>query len=106
MARLRIGSKAIGFVLMLLLAASLLAQQGAKNGEWKVWGGDPGSTRYSPLDQINRDNVKNLKIAWIWRGDNFGSGPEYKNETTPLMVNGVLYFTAGSRRSVKGTLAP
>ena len=45
-------------------------------------------------------NVRNLKIAWIWRGDNFGSQPEYKNETTPLMVDGVLYFTAGDRRSV------
>ena len=63
-------------------------------------GGDDGSTRYSPLDQINAQNVKNLKIAWTWRGDNFGSGPEIKNETTPLMVDGVLYFTAGDRRAV------
>ena len=60
----------------------------------------PEYIRYSPLDQINANNVKNLKIAWIWRGDNFGSQPEYKNETTPLMVDGVLYFTAGDRRSV------
>jgi quinoprotein glucose dehydrogenase len=65
-----------------------------------VWGGDAGSTRYAPLDQINRENVKNLKVVWSWRSDNFGTGPEYKNETTPLMVNGVLYFTAGNRRTV------
>ena len=59
-----------------------------------------GNTRYSPLDQINANNVKNLKVAWAWKGDNFGSGPEIKNENTPLMVNGVLYFTAGDRRAV------
>jgi hypothetical protein len=79
----------------LMLAMSSVAQQGAKNGEWRVYGGDAESTRYSPLDQVNRDNVKNLKIAWIWRSDNFGDGPEYKCETTPLMVNGVLYFSCG-----------
>ena len=45
-------------------------------------------------------NVKNLRIAWTWRGDNFGSALEIKNETTPIMVDGVLYFTAGDRRSV------
>ena len=71
-----------------------------RRGEWRRTGGDAGNIRYSPLDQINATNVKNLKIAWIWRGDNFGSQPEYKNETTPLMVDGVLYFTAGDRRSV------
>src|SRR5215470_20372640 len=90
----------------LLLVASvvgaipLVAQFGAKNGEWRVYGGEEGSTRYSPLDQINRDNVKDLKIAWTWKSDNFGPQPEFKSETTPLMVNGVLYFTAGSRRAI------
>jgi quinoprotein glucose dehydrogenase len=83
-----------------LLAQHLLAQQGTKKGEWPLVGGDAGSTRYSPLDQITRDNVKNLQVAWTWRADNFGPAPEYKNETTPLMINGVLYFTTGSRRAV------
>ena len=87
-------------LLILLSAVTVVAQQGTKNGEWRVWGGDAGSTRYAPLDQINRENVKNLKVAWIWRSDNFGTAPEYKNETTPLMVNGVVYFTAGNRRAV------
>src|SRR5689334_4727632 len=77
----------------------LIAQYGAKNGEWRYYAGDAGSTRYSPLDQINRDNVKDLRIAWTWRSDNFG-GREFKSETTPLMINGVLYLTAGDRRSV------
>ena len=84
----------------LVLAIPAIAQQGTKNGEWPVVGGDMGSTRYAPLDQINRDNVKDLRIAWMWRAGNFGPAIEFKNESTPLMVNGVLYFTSGSRRVV------
>jgi quinoprotein glucose dehydrogenase len=84
----------------LLLPVDLVGQQGAVAGEWRRVGGDGGSTRYSPLDQITAQNVGNLRIAWTWRGDNFGSVPEIKNETTPLMVGGVLYFTAGDRRAV------
>ena len=94
----------------LLLAAAVAAQQRAGlperlggvplAGEWSRIGGDAGSTRYSPLDQITAQNVKNLRIAWTWRGDNYGGTTEFKNETTPLMVGGVLYFTAGDRRAV------
>jgi quinoprotein glucose dehydrogenase len=84
----------------LLLAVGVAGQQRAASGEWRRVGGDAASTRYAPLDQITAQNVKTLQIAWTWRGDNFGSGPEHKNETTPLMVDGVLYFTAGDRRAV------
>src|SRR5262249_3357937 len=73
------------------------AQNGAKNGEWRAYGGETGSTRYSLLDQINRDNVKNLQLAWGWKFDNYGAP---NSETTPIMVNGVLYFTIGPRRTV------
>src|SRR5688500_15493795 len=69
--------------------------------EWRAYGSTELSTRYSSLDQINRDNVKNLEVAWRWRFDNFGTPSEVAaTQTTPLMVNGVLYFTAGGRRSV------
>ena len=86
--------------LLFSVAITIVAQQGAPaNGEWRRIGGDGGSTRYSPLDQINAQNVKNLKVVWTWKGDNFGSGLEIKNENTPLMVDGVLYFTAGDRRA-------
>jgi quinoprotein glucose dehydrogenase len=74
-----------------------LAQQGTKAGEWRAYSGDTGSTRYAPHDQITRDNVKNLQVAWAWRFDNFGGGT---SETTPIMANGTLYFTVGQRRSV------
>jgi quinoprotein glucose dehydrogenase len=74
-----------------------IAQQGARTGEWRSYSAEGGSTRYSPLDQINRDNFKNLQVAWSWKFDNFGGGT---SETTPIMVDGVLYFTVGPRRSV------
>jgi len=75
-------------------------QSGAKNGEWHHYGGDLGATRYSPLDQINKENVRNLRIAWRWKTENFGPRPDYNWETTPLMIGGVLYTTAGGRRDV------
>jgi quinoprotein glucose dehydrogenase len=76
------------------------AQNGARDGQWRVYSADEASTGYSPLDQVNKDTVKNLQVAWTWKMDNFGSGPEVATtETTPLMVNGVLYFTAGAHRN-------
>jgi quinoprotein glucose dehydrogenase len=75
-------------------------QSGAKNGEWRSYAGDTGSTRYSPLDQINATNFNKLEIAWRFKTNNLGPRPEFQYEGTPLMANGVLYATAGSRRAV------
>jgi quinoprotein glucose dehydrogenase len=83
-----------------LAVAPLFAQHGTKNGEWRAYAGEPGSTKYSPLDQINKDNAKTLRIAWRFKTDNFGPRPDYNMEVTPLMVNGVLYTQAGTRRDV------
>ena len=85
------------FLAAALVVSALHAQHGAPSGEWRSYAGDNGSTRYAPLDQITRDNVKDLQVAWSWKFDNFGGGT---SETTPLMVNGVLYFTVGPRRNV------
>jgi quinoprotein glucose dehydrogenase len=74
------------------------AQRGARDGQWHLYGGDSGSTRYSPLDEINEKNVKDLQIVWRWKAQNFGRKPDFNWEVTPLMVNGVLYLTAGTRR--------
>ncbi|HEX6997660.1 MAG TPA: pyrroloquinoline quinone-dependent dehydrogenase [Gammaproteobacteria bacterium] len=68
--------------------------------EWRHYGGNLASQRYSPLDQIDRDNVASLEIAWRWQSGNFGPRPEQRNEATPLMLNGVLYTTAGITRNV------
>ena len=73
---------------------------GTKNGEWPTYGGDLRSSKYSPLDQINADNFSKLEVAWRFKTDSLGTRPEYKLEGTPLMVHGVLYATAGTRRSV------
>src|SRR5690348_9118771 len=92
-----------GWAVILTAAACLLplaAQQGAKNGEWLSYGGDLGSTRYSPLDQINAGNFNRLEVAWRFKTDNLGPRPENNLEGTPLMAKGVLYSTAGTRRAV------
>ena len=89
------------FLSCLILAVSpLLAQTGAKNGEWPTYGGDLGNTRYSALDQINAANFDKLEVAWRFKTDNLGPRPEANLEGTPLMVKGILYSTAGTRRSV------
>src|SRR5678816_4417323 len=70
-------------------------------GEWRSYGNNERSTRYSPLDLITRENVQNLQVAWTWKFDNFGSPAEtVTTQATPIMVDGVLYFTAGQRRTV------
>ena len=88
------------FVLLATGSQVVQGQQGATNGQWRATGGDAGQTRYSPLDQITRDNVKNLKVAWTFRMDNFSSPAEIRSQTSPVMANGRLYFTAGVQRAV------
>jgi quinoprotein glucose dehydrogenase len=81
-----------------LAATTRSAQLGRT--EWLHNRGDLASTSYSPLDQINGDNFRTLRIAWRWKSDNFGPTPEFYFRATPLMADGVLYTTAGLRRSV------
>src|SRR3982075_3298922 len=87
-------------VALAVMPASLPAQTRTKDAEWPSYAADLAGTRYRPLDQINASNFNDLEIAWRIKTDNFGDRPEYKLEGTPLMVNGVLYATAGSRRAV------
>src|ERR1700730_12438707 len=84
----------------LLWTVAAQAQTGAKNGEWRTYGGDLGNTRYSPLDQINASNFDKLQIAWSFSTTNLGPRPEYSLEDKPLMVGGVVYSVSGSRRDV------
>ena len=103
--------KTVVFIVSLGVIAGALsharAQTGAQRGEWKTYGGDLGHSKYSPLDQINKANVKSLRIAWRWlsvdeevkKQAKASNSPAlrylniatYLNETTPLMVHGVLY---------------
>src|SRR5438067_4206615 len=82
------------------LPVMALAQYHPKDTEWPSYAADTAGTRYRPLNQINGSNFNDLEIAWRIKTDNFGDRPEYKLEGTPLMVNGALYATAGSRRAV------
>lgn len=68
--------------------------------EWKNYRGSHLSQGYSPANIIDRNNVSDLVIAWRWTSQNIGPLPEMKNISTPLMIDGVLYFTAGITRNV------
>jgi quinoprotein glucose dehydrogenase len=89
-----------------LIAASWpLHGQGAppfttSRGDWPSYTGDTRGSRYSPLDQIGANNFSSLEIAWRFKTDSLGPRPEYKLESTPLVVGGVLYTTGGTNRAV------
>ena len=78
-----------------LAPPALAAQQGATGGNWLYYGGDAGSTKYSPLDQIDADNVADLEIAWRWESRNFGDRPEFNYRATPLAVDGIAVRDGG-----------
>src|SRR6476620_10981031 len=76
------------------------SQPSTKNGEWPYYTADIKGTKYSPLDQITAANFNSMQVAWRFKTDHFGPLPEYKLEGTSIMIKGVLYATAGVRRSV------
>jgi len=72
-------------------------RQSSRQAEWLYYGGDPGGTKYSPLDDINVGNVQRLEVAWQWNHwetplTEYDTRPGYF-EATPLMIDGVLYVT-------------
>jgi quinoprotein glucose dehydrogenase len=78
--------------------ATLSGQNRQPPGEWRTYGGDLASTRYAPLDQIDRTNFSKLEVAWRFKTDALGPRPEFNLQSTPLMIGGVLYSTGGTRR--------
>jgi quinoprotein glucose dehydrogenase len=101
---------ALGVVSMLAVSAGLVvwtaptipaqSTSAAPAGEWRAYHGDYRNQHYSALSQIDASNFNTLDVAWRFKTDNLGNRPEYKLEGTPLMVGGVLYTTAGTRRAV------
>lgn len=87
-------------LLTTLATPPTFAQTGAANGEWPAYGGDGGGMRYSSLDQINAGNIKDLEVAWVWKADSLLPNAIATSETTPLMVDGVLYFSMDQRRII------
>jgi len=64
-------------------------------GDWPSYGNNVGGSRYSPLDQINRDNVSELEVAWTYRTN---AGGSFK--ATPLQVGELLYVCTGGNRVI------
>jgi quinoprotein glucose dehydrogenase len=75
-------------------------QPSTARGEWPMYTADTRGSKYSPLDQINAANFNKLEIAWRFKTDSLGPRPEQKLQGAPLMVNGRLYTTGGTRKSV------
>jgi quinoprotein glucose dehydrogenase len=87
---------------LVTLSAQSSNPAGATKNDWAYYGHDAGGTRYSPLAQINRENVAKLKVAWIFHNGDIsdGSGGRKRSglEATPLLVDGKLYFTTPFNR--------
>src|SRR5213083_1473265 len=98
----RVGTKSLLLWLTgcLCMAVSALDREHGRDTEWPTYAADLAGTRYRPLDQINASNFNQLEVAWRFKTDSLGNRPEYKLEGTPLAIRGVLYTTAGTRRSV------
>jgi quinoprotein glucose dehydrogenase len=104
-------SRLVPLLVLLAAAVAWLAPRAAgqagtsafpstRNGDWTHYTADARGSKYSPLDQINAANFGRLEVAWRFKTDNLGTRPEYKLEGTPLAIKGVIYTTAGTRRSV------
>ncbi len=61
--------------------------------EWRSYGGDPGGMRYSPLDQINRSNIRDLRVAWTYHTGDKRDRPRTTIECTPVVADGLMYIT-------------
>jgi quinoprotein glucose dehydrogenase len=70
------------------------------NTDWRSYGGNLAHQRYAALRQIDGTNFNDLEVAWRFKTASLGPRPEYNLQSTPLVVGGVLYTTAGTRRSV------
>jgi quinoprotein glucose dehydrogenase len=99
-----VGGLALVAMIMTLHRPAVRGQQagtvGTARGEWPAYAGDRRMHHYAPLDQISAANFNRLEIAWRFKTDALGPRPEYKLEGTPLMIDGVIYATGGTRRSV------
>jgi quinoprotein glucose dehydrogenase len=91
---------ALGFLAAAPLGAQANKPPADPPGEWHNYNRDLGSSRYSPLSQIDRTNVNKLALAFVWRPDSGVAPREQKNESTPLMVHGTLYFSTALNRDV------
>ncbi len=88
----------MGVIGLALPASPVFGQQGAQNGEWRSYGGDAGSTKYSSLDVINETNVQDLEVVWRWQTVDYerqAEDPDVRFNSlllaTPLKVGDALF---------------
>lgn len=106
--RMLLGMIATGVALACVNAPLALAQTsygaGESGSDWPYYGHDAGGMRYSPLKQINRENVATLKVAWTFHVGDISDGSDGKKrsglETTPILVDGTLYLTTAFNRVI------
>src|SRR3989440_942859 len=76
----------------------------SEGSDWPAYGRDAGGSRYSPLNEINRDNVKNLRAVWTYRTGDVADGSRTAEtsqfEATPIMVDGTLYLSTPFNRVI------
>lgn len=86
----------------LMCAPLAMSQSGTSvyEGDWPDYNGNMAAQRYSPLDQINADNVGSLQLAWRFSTANIGPNPEFNATFTPLEVDGILYTPVGAHRDI------
>src|SRR3989441_2367742 len=96
----------LGFAVCLLVASEsklALVPIGPVD-DWPYYGHDPGGMRYSPLAEINRENVSRLKVAWVFHTGDVSDGSHDRRrsgfETTPIVVDGTLYLTTPFNRVI------
>ena len=82
------------------IAATESKDVGLPDVPWNNFGGNLNANRYAKLNDINRENVAGLEIAWRWSTANFGPEPELRNVSMPIMRHGKLYLGAGATRNV------
>ena len=101
-ARRQLISSFIVSVGILIFSPMVWSQSGTDvdAGDWPTYHGSFGAQRYSPLDQINAENVDSLEIAWRFSTENFGPTTDFNNPSTPLEIDGVLYADIASTRNV------
>src|SRR3954468_3445092 len=80
-------------LLLCFLACLSLAAAPVDRTDWPNVGNDKGGMRYSPLEQINRENVTDLKVAWTYKVDDADALHNSTIECTPIVIDGVMYVT-------------
>ena len=95
------GFNALLLICVVALCGAARGQSSTNSGqEWPAYGHDMGGQRFSPLQQIDRSNVNQLQRAWTYKVPAFPGGGVVAFESTPLMVNGVLYFAVPTGQAI------